>query len=241
MPSLVRYLIDAIACLNSGRTEKVAEGMGCDRTGISVEYAIDLPAAQRPPAAAEKEIWAAGIRPLRQIVPDGINYLVPNKNDSCFCALALANGDLFGCQGDIFWQERQTLADPQSGIGQHSDNRIVAFPASSQYPPAERLDLLPAHGAWICVCGLYLQVVALAEDQIFLDARLDQELIIALQRGQLGVHGTIGQFSLCAQIGYPVIVPPAFAGTTFLQWKSEPLSLAGPGALLLCLSALCSS
>ena len=84
MPSLVRYLIDAIACLNSGRTEKVAEGMGCDRTGISVEYAIDLPAAQRPPAAAEKEIWAAGIRPLLQIVPDSSNYLVPDKNDSCF-------------------------------------------------------------------------------------------------------------------------------------------------------------
>ena len=111
--------------------------MGCDRTGISVEYAIDLPAAQRPTAAAEKEIWAAGIRPLLQIVPDSSNYLVPDKNDSCFSALALTNGDLLACQGDILWQKCQTLADPKPGVGQYRDNRIVAVPTACQHPPAE--------------------------------------------------------------------------------------------------------
>ena len=106
MAGLVGHLIDTVAGLNGGRTEKVAEGVGRNRIRIAVEDPIDLPTGQGAAPAAEEQVRAAGIRPVLQVLPDSVDHLIPDKGHPGLIPFTAANRDFLDRQGHIFWGER---------------------------------------------------------------------------------------------------------------------------------------
>ena len=88
---LVGHLVDAVADLKGLGAEEVPERMRCNGMGVGIEDPIDLPAAQPSAPAADKEIRAAGVRPLLQILPNRIDHLIADEDNPGLIAFPMAD------------------------------------------------------------------------------------------------------------------------------------------------------